>query len=131
MTERVYILDTTLRDGEQAPGISLMPDEKLLISQWLDQIGVDIIEAGFPTASEADFEAVKNIASHINNAEVCGLARSINNDIDRCWEALKEAHKPRIHLFIGTSPFQRNILNASKEDIIKRLDKLFSMLKAV
>ena len=121
MTERVYILDTTLRDGEQAPGISLMPDEKLLISQWLDQIGVDIIEAGFPTASEADFEAVKNIASHINNAEVCGLARSINNDIDRCWEALKEAHKPRIHLFIGTSPFQRNILNASKEDIIKKV----------
>ncbi len=102
--DRVVIFDTTLRDGEQSPGASMTLDEKLEVAQLLDEMGVDIIEAGFPIASEGDFESVSAIAKLVKNASVAGLARAANKDIDRAGEALKGAVNPRIHTFISTSP---------------------------
>ena len=101
---RVVIFDTTLRDGEQAPGASMNLDEKIKIALLLEEMGVDVIEAGFPIASVGDFEAVQEVASRVKNSSVCGLARCSRNDIDRAWEALKVAARPRIHTFMATSP---------------------------
>ena len=101
---RVIIFDTTLRDGEQSPGASMNLDEKLRIAQVLEELGVDVIEAGFPIASTGDFEAVREIAKIITETSVAGLARAGSKDIDRAWEALKHAVRPRIHTFISTSP---------------------------
>jgi 2-isopropylmalate synthase len=101
---RVVIFDTTLRDGEQCPGATMTHEEKLEVAELLDQMGVDIIEAGFPIASEGDFAAVHEIAKRTKNAVVCGLARAGFNDIDRAGEAIKPAKQPRIHTFISTSP---------------------------
>ncbi len=101
---RVIIFDTTLRDGEQSPGASMNLDEKLRIAQVLEELGVDVIEAGFPVASTGDFEAVREIAKIITETSVAGLARAGSKDIDRAWEALKHAVRPRIHTFISTSP---------------------------
>ena len=98
------IFDTTLRDGEQSPGASMTLDEKLQIAAVLDEMGVDIIEAGFPIASEGDFEAVREVARQTQHAVVCGLSRASKRDIDRAWEALAHAKRPRIHTFISTSP---------------------------
>ena len=103
-SDRIYIFDTTLRDGEQSPGASMNLEEKLQIAELLDAMGVDIIEAGFPIASNGDFEAVSEIAKIVENATICGLARAGAKDIDRAGEALKHAKKPRIHTFISTSP---------------------------
>ncbi len=105
--DRIYILDTTLRDGEQSPGASMTLEEKLQVAELLDQMGVDIIEAGFPIASNGDFQAVAEISKVIKNAVVCGLARAGEKDIDRAGEALRAAKHPRIHTFIGTSPLHR------------------------
>ena len=105
--DRVVIFDTTLRDGEQSPGATMTHSEKLEIAILLDEMGVDIIEAGFPIASEGDFAAVSEIARLARNATICGLARANYKDIDRCWEAVKHAKSPRIHTFIGTSPLHR------------------------
>jgi len=102
--DRVIIFDTTLRDGEQSPGATMTLEEKLEIAELLDEMGVDVIEAGFPIASEGDFAAVSQIAGMVKNASVCGLARSAFKDIDRAGEALKGAVNPRIHTFISTSP---------------------------
>jgi 2-isopropylmalate synthase len=102
--DRVVIFDTTLRDGEQCPGATMTHEEKLEVAELLDQMGVDIIEAGFPIASEGDFAAVHEIAKRTNNAVVCGLARAAFKDIDRCAEAIKPAKRSRIHTFISTSP---------------------------
>ena len=102
--DRVVIFDTTLRDGEQCPGATMTHEEKLEVAEILDQMGVDIIEAGFPIASEGDFAAVHEIAKRTNNAVVCGLARAAFKDIDRCAEAIKPAKRSRIHTFISTSP---------------------------
>src|SRR5438477_3045670 len=102
--DRVVIFDTTLRDGEQCPGATMTHDEKLEVAELLDQMGVDIIEAGFPIASEGDFAAVHEIAKRTNNAVVCGLARAAFKDIDRAGEAIKPAKRGRIHTFISTSP---------------------------
>ena len=102
--DRVFIFDTTLRDGEQSPGASMNIDEKLRISEVLEEMGVDIIEAGFPIASKGDFEAVREIAKRVKKATVCGLSRATRPDIERCAEALKAAERPRIHTFISTSP---------------------------
>src|SRR3954465_4698310 len=102
--DRVVIFDTTLRDGEQCPGATMTHDEKLEVAELLDQMGVDIIEAGFPVASEGDFAAVHEIAKRANNAVVCGLARAAFKDIDRCAEAVKPAKRKRIHTFLSTSP---------------------------
>jgi 2-isopropylmalate synthase len=101
---RVKIFDTTLRDGEQSPGCSMNLEEKLRVARALEELGVDIIEAGFPIASNGDFEAVREIAGVIKNSSVCGLARAHPRDIDRAWEALKGAARPRIHTFLSTSP---------------------------
>ncbi|MGE0235866.1 2-isopropylmalate synthase [Methylocystis sp.] len=101
---RVLIFDTTLRDGEQSPGASMTLEEKLEVADLLDQLGVDIIEAGFPIASPGDFESVSEVARRVKHATVAGLARASEKDIDRCAEALREAKRPRIHTFISTSP---------------------------
>jgi 2-isopropylmalate synthase len=102
--DRVVIFDTTLRDGEQCPGATMTHDEKLEVAELLDTMGVDIIEAGFPIASEGDFAAVQEIARRTRNAVVCGLARASFKDIDRCAEAIKPARRGRIHTFLSTSP---------------------------
>jgi len=102
--DRVVIFDTTLRDGEQSPGATMTHDEKLEVAELLDEMGVDIIEAGFPIASEGDFAAVNEIAKRTQKAVVCGLARAGQKDIDRCGEAIKLARRGRIHTFISTSP---------------------------
>src|SRR5688572_6504396 len=102
--DRVVIFDTTLRDGEQCPGATMTHDEKLEVAALLDTMGVDIIEAGFPIASEGDFAAVQEIAKRSKNAVICGLSRAAAKDIDRCAEAIKPAKRGRIHTFISTSP---------------------------
>ncbi|MBB4199458.1 2-isopropylmalate synthase [Rhodoblastus sphagnicola] len=102
--DRVFIFDTTLRDGEQCPGASMTLEEKLEVADALDALGVDIMEAGFPIASQGDFESVSEIARRVKNASVAGLSRAAPKDIDRCAEAVKHARIPRIHTFISTSP---------------------------
>src|SRR5437868_47249 len=102
--DRVVIFDTTLRDGEQCPGATMTHGEKLEVAELLDTMGVDIIEAGFPIASDGDFAAVHEIAKRTRNAVVCGLSRAAFNDIDRCAEAIKPAARKRIHTFLSTSP---------------------------
>jgi 2-isopropylmalate synthase len=96
-----------MRDGEQSPGASMTLDEKLELAQWLDATGVDVIEAGFPISSNGDFMAVKAVAGVVKESIVCGLARAGAKDIDRCWEAVKGAQRPRIHSFLSTSPIHR------------------------
>ena len=103
-TNRVIIFDTTLRDGEQSPGATMTFEEKLEVADLLDAMGVDVIEAGFPIASDGDFEAVSAIAKRVKRASVAGLARAAIKDIDRCGEAVRHAVRPRIHTFISTSP---------------------------
>jgi len=102
--DRVIIFDTTLRDGEQCPGATMTHEEKLEVAELLDEMGVDVIEAGFPIASVGDFEAVAEIARLAKNAVVAGLARAIPGDIARCGEAVRHARQPRIHTFVSTSP---------------------------
>jgi 2-isopropylmalate synthase len=103
MADKVFIFDTTLRDGEQSPGCTMNTPEKLRVARQLELLGVDIIEAGFPIASEGDFEAVRLIAETIKDCEIAGLARANDQDIDRAWEAIQVARRPRIHTFISTS----------------------------
>ncbi|OYY09593.1 MAG: 2-isopropylmalate synthase, partial [Rhizobiales bacterium 35-68-8] len=102
--DRVIIFDTTLRDGEQCPGASMTFEEKLQVAELLDEMGVDVIEAGFPIASIGDFESVAEIARRTKNAVIAGLSRAALNDIDRCAEAVKHARRGRIHTFLSTSP---------------------------
>ena len=102
--DRVVIFDTTLRDGEQSPGASMNLDEKIKIALLLEEMGIDVIEAGFPIASTGDFEAVREVAKLVKASGVCGLARAGRVDIDRAWEAVQHAQRPRIHTFIATSP---------------------------
>src|SRR5580704_8325792 len=117
-SRRITIFDTTLRDGEQSPGASMNIAEKLEVAQALVDLGVDIIEAGFPIASPGDFEAVREIAENIRGAVICGLARSSNDDIDRAWEALQGAEQPRIHVFLATSAIHREFkLKMDKDEI--------------
>ena len=118
---RVVIFDTTLRDGEQSPGATMTHDEKLEIAEMLDDMGVDIIEAGFPIASEGDFRAVSEIAKRAKNSRICGLARANFADIDRCAEAIKHAELNRIHTFIGTSPLHRAIPNLTMDEMADKI----------
>ena len=118
---RVLIFDTTLRDGEQSPGATMTHSEKLEIAALLDEMGVDVIEAGFPIASDGDFEAVSAVSKQTQNATICGLARANFKDIDRCWEAVKHARSPRIHTFIGTSPLHRAIPNLTMDEMAERI----------
>jgi 2-isopropylmalate synthase len=118
MPDRVIIFDTTLRDGEQSPGISLNPGEKLEIAHQLARLGVDVIEAGFPIASPGDFEAVRSIAREVHGPVIAGLARAHAADIDRAWEAVREAERPRIHTFISTSDIHIvHQLQSTREDV--------------
>ena len=119
--DHVLIFDTTLRDGEQSPGATMSHEEKLEIAALLDEMGVDIIEAGFPIASEGDFHAVSEIARNSKNSVICGLARASTNDIDRCWEAVKHAAQPRIHTFIGTSPLHRDITALTQDEMVEKI----------
>src|SRR6478672_1251267 len=99
--DRVHIFDTTLRDGEQSPGISLNTQEKVEIATQLARLGVDVIEAGFPITSPGDFEAVQAISRTVQGPVICGLARTQKGDIDAAWGAVKESERPRIHTFIS------------------------------
>jgi len=119
--DRVLIFDTTLRDGEQSPGATMSHEEKLEIAGLLDEMGVDIIEAGFPIASEGDFAAVSAIAAQSKNSVICGLARASITDIDRSWEAVKHAARPRIHTFIGTSPLHRDITALDQDQMVEKI----------
>ncbi|GEC70507.1 2-isopropylmalate synthase [Flavobacterium flevense] len=119
--EKVQIFDTTLRDGEQVPGCKLDTNQKLIIAERLDGMGVDIIEAGFPVSSPGDFLSVTEISKIVQNATVCGLTRAVKNDIDVAAAALKHAKRPRIHTGIGTSDSHiLHKLNTTREDIIAR-----------
>jgi 2-isopropylmalate synthase len=116
--DRVIIFDTTLRDGEQSPGISLNTAEKLEIAHQLARLGVDVIEAGFPIASPGDFDAVRSIAREVHGPVIAGLARAHAADIDRAWEAVREAERPRIHTFISTSDIHIvHQLQSTREDV--------------
>src|SRR5580692_3024544 len=116
---RVRVFDTTLRDGEQSPGISLNRQEKLEIAQQLARLGVDIIEAGFPITSPGDFEAVQAIAREVEGPVICGLARTGKQDIDAAWEAVRDSERPRIHIFIATSDIHiKHKLQTTREDVI-------------
>jgi 2-isopropylmalate synthase len=120
MSERVFIFDTTLRDGEQSPGNTMNTQEKLRVARQLELLGVDIIEAGFPIASDGDFDAVRQIADTIKNSEIAGLARANDDDIDRAWGAIKGARKPRIHTFISTSDIHlKHQFRKNKDEILK------------
>lgn len=121
MSKRIYIFDTTLRDGEQSPGISLNIQEKLQIASQLAKLKVDVIEAGFPIASKGDFEAVKAIAQSIEGPIIAGLSRAEQKDIDRTWEAVQYAKRPRIHTFIATSDIHLKYkLKMSREEVLER-----------
>jgi 2-isopropylmalate synthase len=116
--DRVHIFDTTLRDGEQSPGISLNTEEKVEIAQQLARLGVDVIEAGFPITSPGDFEAVEAIAHNVEGPVICGLARTHKADIDAAWGAIKGSARPRIHTFISTSDIHiRHQLQSSRDDV--------------
>lgn len=129
--KNVQIFDTTLRDGEQVPGCKLNTDQKLVIAEQLDSLGVDIIEAGFPVSSPGDFKSVEAISKIVKNATVCGLTRSVENDIKVAAEALKYAKTPRIHTGIGTSESHIKFkFKSTQEDIIERAVKAVSYAKS-
>src|SRR4051812_27963134 len=116
--QRVSIFDTTLRDGEQSPGISLNRQEKLEIAHQLARLGADVIEAGFPIASPGDFEAVQAIARDVHGPVICGLARTGFQDIDAAWNSIKDSERPRIHTFISTSDIHiEHQLQTTREDV--------------
>ena len=122
MSERVWVFDTTLRDGEQSPGCSMTLDEKLRMARQLDRLGVDIMEAGFPIASQGDFKAVRAIAAEYRRPVIAALARANRLDIDRAWEALKDAARPRIHVFIATSDIHLKYkLRKTREEVLKQI----------
>jgi 2-isopropylmalate synthase len=119
MSDKVTIFDTTLRDGEQAPGIALDPDQKLAIAHQLARLGVDVIEAGFPVSSPGDFEAVSRIAQEVEGPVIAALARAEAGDIDRAWTAVRHAERSRIHIFLATSPIHmEHKLRMTPEDVL-------------
>ena len=119
--EKILIFDTTLRDGEQSPGFSMNIQEKLQVAKQLEKLNVDIIEAGFPIASEGDFQAVRAIAKSIKRSKIAALARAEDKDIDRAWEAIKEAPHPFIHTFISTSDLHlKHQLHLSRKDVLQK-----------
>ncbi|MGH8871401.1 MAG: 2-isopropylmalate synthase [Acidimicrobiia bacterium] len=119
MQDRVRIFDSTLRDGEQAPGIALDPDQKVMIATQLAKLGVDIIEAGFPVSSPGDFRAVTRIAQEVQGPTIAALARAQGDDVDRAWEAIRHAADPRIHVFLATSPIHmQHKLRMNEEEVI-------------
>lgn len=132
MDRRIKIFDTTLRDGEQTPGVNLNVKEKVMIARQLEALNVDIIEAGFPFSSKGDFEAVKAISKEIKKSTVAALCRATKGDIDCAWEAVKEAVKPRIHTFIATSDIHMKYkLQMTKEEVLKRAVEMVSYAKSL
>ncbi len=118
--ERVWILDTTLRDGDQSPGVALNADQKLEIARALAALRVDVIEAGFPASSPGDFQAVRRIAREVRGPVIAGLARAVPKDVDACWEALREAESPRIHIFISSSDIHiMHQLEKNREEVLE------------
>ncbi len=129
-TDKVQIFDTTLRDGEQVPGCKLNTHQKLLIARQLDNLGVDVIEAGFPISSPGDFASVQAIAKTVKNATVCGLSRAVKGDIEAAARALEHAVKPRIHTGIGTSDSHiKHKFNATREVVVERAVQAISFAK--
>ena len=129
--EKVEIFDTTLRDGEQVPGCKLDTKNKLIIAERLDELGVDIIEAGFPISSPGDFHSVEEISKLVKNAKVCGLTRAVKKDIETAADALKLARRPRIHTGIGTSDSHiRFKFNSNRDQIIERAVAAVSYAKS-
>jgi len=127
MADKVYVLDTTLRDGEQSPGATMNNQEKLRMARQLDVLGVDIIEAGFPAASKGDFDSVREISEAVENAQVAGLCRASESDIDRAWEAIKVGAYPRIHTFLATSDIHMNYkLNMDREQVLENVGRAVS-----
>jgi 2-isopropylmalate synthase len=119
MKKHVTVFDTTLRDGEQAPGIALNPDQKLRIALQLELLGVDVVEAGFPVSSEGDFEAVQRIARQLNAPVVAAMARTSPTDVDGAWAAIKDANRPRFHIFLATSQLHmEHKLRMSEEEVL-------------
>lgn len=130
MDNKITIFDTTLRDGEQSPGASMTISEKIMIAEMLDHAGVDVIEAGFPIASEGDFQAVSNISKHIKKAVICGLARAKDADIEKAAEAMQYAERFRIHTFISTSPLHMEFkLKMTPSEVIDAIRKSVSKAK--
>ena len=133
-TNRVWIFDTTLRDGEQSPGASLTSAEKIDIARQLARLGVDIIEAGFPAASPDDLEGVRRISREVGTADgpvICGLARTTHNDIDKAWEAVQDAAKPRIHTFLATSDIHMQYkLRMTREQVVDKTREMVAYAKA-
>jgi 2-isopropylmalate synthase len=128
MTRIIKIFDTTLRDGEQCPGASLNPEEKMEIARQLAKLNVDVIEAGFAIASQGDFDAIKAIAQQIKGPSICSLARAKKEDIERAWEAVKDAEKPRIHTFIATSPIHmEKKLRMTPDQVLKQAVKMVKL----
>ena len=134
-TDRVWIFDTTLRDGEQSPGASLTSAEKIDIARQLARLGVDIIEAGFPAASPDDLEGVRRIAHEVGTPDgpvICGLARATKNDIDKAWEAVQGAAKPRIHTFLATSDIHmEHKLRMTREQVIERVREMVAYARSL
>jgi 2-isopropylmalate synthase len=132
MADRVRIFDTTLRDGEQSPGASMNMDEKLALARQLERLQVDVIEGGFPISSEGDFESVRRIAEEIRTVSVAGLARANKLDIDRCWQAIQKAAKPRIHTFIATSDIHLKYkLKKTREQVLEEATRAVSYAKTL
>jgi 2-isopropylmalate synthase len=130
--DKVEIFDTTLRDGEQVPGCKLDTEQKLIIAERLDELGVDVIEAGFPISSPGDFTSVNEIAKLVKNATVCGLTRAVKKDIEVAAEAIKDAKRPRIHTGIGTSESHiKYKFNSTQDKIIERADEAVSYAKSL
>src|SRR5262245_59644835 len=124
MSETVRIFDTTLRDGEQSPGCSMNLGEKLALARQLERLGVDVIEAGFPIASEGDFESVKAVAEAVRGVSICGLARTGREDVERAARALEPAARPRIHTFIATSDIHlEHKLGMSRDQVLAEVDR--------
>ncbi len=132
MAERVFVFDTTLRDGEQSPGASMNIEEKLVFARQLEKLRVDVIEAGFPISSDGDFESVKRIAEEVRTVTIAGLARANKLDIDRCWEAVRHAARPRIHTFIATSDIHLKYkLKKTREEVIETARQMVSYAKSL
>ncbi|MDQ4004527.1 MAG: 2-isopropylmalate synthase, partial [Actinomycetota bacterium] len=129
---RIQIFDTTLRDGEQSPGISLSVEEKVEIAHQLARLKVDVIEAGFPITSEGDFESVSRIASEVKGPTIAGLARIHQQDIERAWEAVRWSQNPRIHTFVGTSDLHiEHQMRSNPEEILQRAGEAVRFAKSL
>lgn len=132
MSEKVLIFDTTLRDGEQSPGASMNHEEKLRLAHKLAQLGVDIMEVGFPAASPGDFEAVSLIAQQVEGPVICGLARTGREDIERCWDAVRHSARPRIHVFLATSDIHLEYkLGMSREEVLAEITSGVGLAKSL